>query len=84
MESADYQLWVGVDSDRQIAAADATADDQRSISWNIKQTARMRPAKRPARSQDWCAVRKADLATVGMTCKTDCVLVTFKGQQSIR
>ena len=80
MELADYQLWVGVDSDRQVAAADATADDQRSITGYIKQTARMRPAKRPPRSQDRCAAWKADLPTMRVTCKADCVLVTFKGQ----
>jgi hypothetical protein len=64
MESADYQLWIGVDSDRQTAAANATADDQRPISGNIKQTARMGPAKQPARSQEWRAVWKADLPAI--------------------
>jgi hypothetical protein len=51
MEMADYQLGVGIDSHRQVAAANATADDQRSVSGNLKSAARMRPGYEIASQQ---------------------------------
>jgi len=70
-QSADDQLGIRVEADREVTAADATADDQGAASGELEPAPTVASRQRTAGAQDRSAIGKCDLAAMCVSGESD-------------
>src|SRR5262249_51458165 len=61
-QGTNPQLGISIDSDRQVAAANAPADNQRTVFQDFEPAPSVCTRQRAARAHDWSSVGECDLA----------------------
>src|SRR3569833_1475303 len=83
-EGADDQLGVRIEPDREVAAADATADDEGAASCDVKPALSVAARQGATGAQDRSSIWKCDLTAVCVPRESDIELLVGLEQQAVR